>query len=372
MRVRNAASALPLLFLAVACQGATTDDAASASQGLKQKPTNYEKLYEDFEGRYVVDSFTATIARTGGLAGAPIAADFYYPNGCEHGKKKQHDDDDKNWKHCHNKKGHTDDISGKKREDFTDAFPMVPLLQGGNVPRAQYSEFAKELASFGFVVVVPDLKQAFGPPGSPELYFTSQWVPNWVATDLAQRDADVDSPLSLIVDTNSMGVSGHSFGAAAALATVQGTCQPPFCFGPPFAYQRPAALKAAVVHGFQNCDPTAGQCFYPNTSAAPTMIVNGGLDDPGAPTLTAYQSLELARGLVVIDGANHFGLTNQDLSSPTGPNPEPNELTQAESIRHTARWTAIWLRTHLLGDEAATKLAFESGGVEGATVTSEM
>ena len=236
----------------------------------------------------------------------------------------------------------------------------------------QYSKFAAELASYGFVVVVPDLKQAFGPPGSPALYFTSQWVPNWVAADLAQRVADAAFPLYAIVDTDKMGVVGHSFGASAALAVVQGTCQPPFCFGPPFAYQRPAALKAAVVHGFLNCDSESGQCFYPNTSAAPTMIVNGRLDNPGTPTMLAYESLEPTRCLVELDGVNHYGLTNDDLSSPSGPNPEPNVLDQAESIRRTARWTALWLSTHLLGNADATVLVFESGdGVEGATVTSE-
>jgi dienelactone hydrolase len=358
------------LFLSFACQTATADDIAGSSEALGKRPPNYEKTYERFDGKYDVASFTSTIARTGGLTGDPVAADFYYPDGCGGDKKRKKHEDHK-WKKCHDKKEHKG-LDRKTREDFADAFPIVPLLQGGNVPREQYSEFARELASFGFVVVVPDLKQSFGPPGSPQMYLTSQWVPNWVAADVAQRDADAASPLHQITDTGSMAVIGHSFGAAAALATVQGTCQPPFCFGPPFAYQRPAALKAAVVHGFQNCDPTQTQCFYPNTSAAPTMIVNGGLDDPGAPALTAYQYLTPARALVVVEGMNHFGLTNDDLASPTGPNPEPNELEQAESISRTARWTAAWLSAHLLGDQDATGLVFESGGVEGASVLSEM
>jgi len=371
MRVREAACALPLL-LSLGCESVASDDVGesalsdseSEEKSLEFKKTpNYQKLYDRYEGKYDVDSFTGTIARTGGIAGDPISADFYYPDGCD--GDRINSNADRKWKVCNDKLRRT-------RAAFADAFPVVPLLQGGNVPRSEYSLFAAELASFGFVVVVPDLKQAFGPPGSPELFFTSQWVPNWVATDIAQRDADALSPLNGIVDSGSMGVVGHSFGAAAALASVQGTCQPPFCFGPPFAYQRPASLKAAVVHGFQNCDPTSGQCFYPNTSAAPSMIVNGGLDDPGAPTSTAYESLEPARGLVVIDHANHFGLTNNDLASPTGPNPEPNELEQEESISSTARWTALWLSAHLLGDSVATTLVFESGGVEGATVTSEM
>jgi len=369
MRFREVACALPLL-LAAACQGASASpEVGETSQELRHRSPNYQKMYNRYDGKYEVASFTATVARAGGIPGAPVPADFYYPDGCDGKRRNAQRDEDKKWKHC-NKGRHRG--PGASREDFVDAFPIVPILQGGNVPRAQYSEFAKEVASYGFVVVVTDLQQVFGPPGSPALFFTSQWVPNWVAADMAQRDADPTSPLYQIADTASMGVVGHSFGAAAALASVQGTCQPPFCFGPPFAYQRPASLKAAVVHGFQNCDPTGGQCFYPNTSAAPSMIVNGGLDDPGAPAIAAYESLEPARALVVLDGVNHFGLTNDDLASPMGPNPEPNEVCQEESISRTARWTALWLNTHLQGDEVATSLVFESGGVEGATVTSEM
>lgn len=372
MHVRQVACALPFLFLTAACSGASADDVSVAEQELRGHQPNYQKMYDRYEGRFVVETLTTTIARTGGLAGAPIDAEIYYPDGCERGGKGPKADE-KDWKHCKKGQKDTDDgLMGRSREDFIDAFPMVPVLQGGNVPRAQYSEFAKELASYGFVVVVPDLKQSFGPPGSPQLFFTSQWVANWVANDLTARDADAESPLAGIVDTSSMGLTGHSFGAAAASAVVQGTCQPPFCFGPPFAYQRPASLKAAVLHGFQNCDPTTGQCFYPNTTAAPTAIVNGGLDDPGAPTLSAYQSLELPRGLVVVDNANHFGLTNQDLAAPGGPNPEPNGLPQAESIAATARWTAIWFATHLFGSEKATTLMQSGEGVEGFSVTSEL
>lgn len=365
MHVRQVACALPLLLLSAACGSAAPTDAdvTAASQELRHHQPNYQRMYDKFDGDFNVASFTGTIARTGGLTGAPVEADFYYPDGC--GRAKPNDSEDKKWKRC--KKA-----GGRTRADFADAFPMVPVLQGGNVPRAQYSEFAKELASYGFVVVVPDLQQTFGPPGSPALYFTSQWVANWVANDLTARDADSSSPLSAIVDTASMGLTGHSFGAAAASAVVQGTCQPPFCFGPPFAYQRPASLKAAVLHGFQNCDPSAGQCFYPDTSAAPTAIINGGLDDPGAPTLSAYQSLELPRGLVVVDDANHFGLTNQDLSAPGSPNPEPNGLPQEESIEATARWTAIWFATHLSGDEDAMSLMESGEAICGFSVTSEL
>jgi hypothetical protein len=48
---------------------------------------NYQNLYDHFDGRFVVDTMTTTIARTGGLAGAPVPAEIYYPNGCERSHK---------------------------------------------------------------------------------------------------------------------------------------------------------------------------------------------------------------------------------------------------------------------------------------------
>lgn len=40
------------------------------------------------------------------------------------------------------------------RDAFTDTFPIVALLQGANVDKAQYKPFAHRLARRGFVVVV--------------------------------------------------------------------------------------------------------------------------------------------------------------------------------------------------------------------------
>ncbi len=355
MRIRELMCAVPLLFSVACQQAAAGEDVAGSTQALAGV-AHFEKLFrKEFnldeitlvesigqERVYAVASMSSTIA---GQNGAQLPANFYYPQVSP----------------C---------VAPVETCEHVDAFPMVPLLQGGNVPKEQYSLFATKLASYGFVVVVPDLKQVFGPPGSPALYFTSQWVSNWVEADLQARDADAASPLYGIVDTASMGLTGHSFGAAAALAVVQGTCQPPFCFGP--FYQRPASLKAAVVYGFQNCDPTTHQCLYPNTSAAPSMIINGGVDDPGLPAQTAYNSLTPARALVVLEDVNHFGLTNDDLASPYGPNPEPNGVDQAVSIAQNARWTALWLRAQIEGSERATEVVFQSGGVYDATVTSQM
>jgi Chlorophyllase enzyme len=330
---------------------------------------NYQNLYNHFDGLFGVDTMTTTIARTGGgFTGDPVDAEIYYPHGCEGGYHKicrgtgdkSHKSCHK-WEHCKKKGlGHV-----PSRKDFIDAFPMVPVLQGVNIPRAEYSKFAKKLASYGYVVVVPDLQQI---DAGTEHFLTSEWVANWVVNDLTARDGDPTSPLAGIVDTGTMGLIGHSFGAGAASAVVQGTCEPSFCVGPPKSYKRPPSLKAAVLHGFQNCQTFTGQCFDPDTSAVPTAIVNGELDDP----LSAYPSLERPRGLVVVDKMNHFGITNKDWAAPGTQFPEPSELTQEERIAATARWTAIWFAEHLLGSKDAAMLMQSGEAVDGFSVKSEL
>jgi len=195
-------------------------------------------------------------------------------------------------------------------------------------------------------------------------------VTNWVANYLTQLDA-TPGPLFGIIDTNSMGLVGHSAGAVAALGAVEGSCQFPFCN--PFispVYPRPASLKAAVVHGYQNCDPISGQCREFNTTAAPVMIVNGQFDDAAA-AVSAYGTLEPSRAIVLLDDVNHFGLTNDDLSSPMGPNPEPNGIPQPASIALTVKWTAVWLRAQIDGHPGSLNLLSKSR-VGKATITSEL
>ena len=85
MRVREVACALPLLF-SVACQGVSTTDVGVSGQELGKKSSD-QKAYDKFDGKYDVASFTSTIVRTGGIAGAPIPADFYYPDGCDGDKE---------------------------------------------------------------------------------------------------------------------------------------------------------------------------------------------------------------------------------------------------------------------------------------------
>lgn len=247
-------------------------------------------------------------------------------------------------------------------------FPVVAVLAGGLVDKGLYSMFSETLASYGFVVVVPNHYQQLV-PGQPPGLFTSQRVVPDVLAGMVAANEDEDSVLHGIVDTDNMGMIGHSFGGAATLFTVQGQCSPPFCFGPFF--QRPPELKAAVTYGTHTFEPQSGQLLDPDTSAVPVMMIQGELDDADLATAT-YGILEPAKALNVVQGLNHYGITNIQNPPTNTPDPEVQTMSQRGSTRLIAQWTALWLRTHLLGDEGATELVFESSGVGPSTVVSEL
>lgn len=53
------------------------------------------------------------------------------------------------------------------RSSFEDAFPVVAMLQGGLVDKSHYEEFGRQLARFGFVVVIPNHFENLPPTFTP-------------------------------------------------------------------------------------------------------------------------------------------------------------------------------------------------------------
>jgi dienelactone hydrolase len=113
-----------------------------------------------------------------------------------------------------------------------DAFPIVAVLQGAGVDKEFYSGFGTQLARFGFVVVIPNHFVVFGPPGSPRVPFPDEFVILDVLAQMKVEDQNSGSDLYRIVDTDRMGLAGHSAGGAASLFAIDRSCQFPFC-GPP-------------------------------------------------------------------------------------------------------------------------------------------
>ena len=236
-----------------------------------------------------------------------------------------------------------------------DEYPVIAFLQGALTDKSFYSGFAKDLAGQGYVVVVANHFQLLGPP--PAQLFTSELVVNAVQASMTAADADPASPVYQIVDTNNLGVSGHSFGGVAALYSVQGTCQPPFCFGP--FYTRPPQLHAAAVYGTNTFAPPPAPpvLLDVNTSAAPVALLQGSVDGNALPSraVATFGILETPKSLISFDGLNHWGIADQQNPPGTQPDLSPQTRPQEWGIDKTAKWAGIWFDAYLKGDKGALK-----------------
>jgi predicted dienelactone hydrolase len=251
----------------------------------------------------------------------------------------------------------------------TQRLPVALLLQGANVDKSVYEGFARTVAAFGFVVVVPNHTRAvYGVPG---LWASSDEGLTAVAWAAAENTR-ADSPLAGRVDADTLVLLGHSFGGAAGLAAVQGQCAPPFCFGLPTGAVRPAQLKAAAFFGTNNAPPGGGTVPAVDNTGVPLALVQGAADGvaPPAAAQATYEVLTAApKALVTVAGANHYGIT--DVQNPPGALPDPSSQTlgQVDTIRTSARWSALFLRASL-GDALAASYVRQWGDAvdDGASV----
>ena len=232
-------------------------------------------------------------------------------------------------------------------------FPVFLLLQGGLVDKTYYSQFAQAVASYGFIVVVPN---------HPTL-FTDMHVITEVLDHMKLEAVDNQSPLFGLVDTESLVVSGHSYGGVSALFAINSFCN--FFCDPQRGFERPPELKAVVVYG-----SSAGALDIENTGI-PTAIIVGDLDTGQENFENTFATLESPRAFITIHNANHFGLT--DISEPPGASIDPEEeaqpLPQSITATRFAYWTGQFLRTYVFYDWLAWWTLTGTGGDEFTTVT---
>ncbi|MEV4415811.1 hypothetical protein [Catellatospora sp. NPDC049609] len=247
-----------------------------------------------------------------------------------------------------------------------DPWPVVLLLQGANVDKSQYAGYARKVASYGFVVVVPNHYQLlFGQPG---LYATGAQA-GWTVTWAQAENARAGSPLLGALDPGTLLLLGHSFGGAAGLGLTTGLCTPPFCAVPTPA---PPQLKAAAFYGTNNTNPATGTT-PPVANTVPVALIQAGADGIGSPAngYATYQALGSPPKLwVSLHGANHYGIT--DTQNPAGARPDlnPQTLSQSVSIETTGRWAAFWLRAQL-GDPVGRAWVSGAGDLLDANVTTQ-
>lgn len=239
-------------------------------------------------------------------------------------------------------------------------FPIALLLQGALVDKSDYSNFASQVASYGFVVVVPNHERTLtGPNGqSTTGLFPEEGQVNDVLAEMKHEDQDAASPIFKIVDTTKLGLLGHSFGGAVGLAASQQDVQVPGFSSQ--GYTRPAELKAGIFYGANLRNQQTNEALPINNDGIALGLIQGDLDGVAAP-INAQNTYDQIRNppkaLITVKGTNHYGITNED-----NPARDPNRptLDQAAATRAIAKSSGLFLRANILNDRRAFDSIFNA------------
>jgi hypothetical protein len=268
------------------------------------------------------------------------------------------------------------DIYFPKPKDLktgNNSFPVALLLQGANVDKSSYSEYASIVARYGFVVVVPQ-----HPRTLPQFGFNGLLPETSQINDVLEQiqiENSTASPVNGIVNTEKLALLGHSAGGAVGLSAIANICvQPILCEG---SFEQPDELVAGIFFG-ANLRRQATDEFIPiNNSGIPTALIQGNLDGIGLPIRAekTYNNIQNPpKALISISGANHYGITNNN--NPDGPFPDPNNPTipQDVAVETVARWSGLFLRASVLNDKKAFDYVYSTGDAldKNVTVTSEV
>ncbi|MFB2895410.1 ScyD/ScyE family protein [Aerosakkonemataceae cyanobacterium BLCC-F50] len=242
-----------------------------------------------------------------------------------------------------------------------DQLPIALMLQGALVDKADYSNYAETVARYGFVVVVPNNERTVTAPDGQTVtgLLSEQGQVNEVLDQMKVEDADPTSPIFEIADTETLGLLGHSFGGAAGLgATQDEICIPGICSED---YTIPPELQAGIFYGTSFRDPQTGEFLPIDNEGIAVGLIHGSLDGviPPINSQTTYDRiLNPPKISVTVEGANHYGITNED-----NPEREPNRptLDQPTATETIARWSGLFLRSHLLHDRGAFDYIYSTG-----------
>lgn len=243
-------------------------------------------------------------------------------------------------------------------------FPLALLLPGALVDKADYSEFASTVASYGFVVVVPNRFRTLTNPISGEKFpglFAQVEQVNEVLTYMEVEATNPDSPLDGLVDTSLLALLGHSWGGAVGLAAIQNICPPLLCSE---SFKRPEVLKAGIFYGttFRDQSQEDVVILPVNNQGIPVGLIAGDRDGVVRGQLDAvvstYQKIQdPPKALVTVLGANHYGIANEDsIRDPVRPT-----IAQDVATETIARWSALFLRAHVLQDPEALNYVYNVG-----------
>lgn len=239
-------------------------------------------------------------------------------------------------------------------------FPLVLFLQGALVDASFYSEYASQVARYGFVVAVPNHFRTI--PGFGSGLFPEVSQIDATINAFSLENSNPSSPLFNIIDMNNFGLLGHSFGGAVGLSAIANRCIPFICFEDD--YQRPSSLQAGVFFGANLRNQTTNEPIPINNDGIGIALLQGDLDSIASASnaQATFDNINTPpAALISLAGVNHFGITN--INNPSGAQADSNIPTVAQtvSIETTARWSGLFLRSTLLEDQEASNYVFNSG-----------
>lgn len=236
-----------------------------------------------------------------------------------------------------------------------DSLPIALLLQGSNVDKSNYSQFASIVASYGFAVVVPNHpNDVFASFGMPTGLFSEQSQVNDVLTYIKTENSNPNSPIFEAIDTSKMVLLGHSYGSFAGLYAIEGICIAPFCID---QFTRPEELLGGAFYGTAlSRSNLEGVTPVVNNGGLPVAILAGNLDGltPIEAIRATYDQIqEPPKSFVTVIGANHYSITNTNMPFGSVPDPIPATLNQDVATETIARWSALFLRGYVLDNGGA-------------------
>lgn len=257
-------------------------------------------------------------------------------------------------------------------ENKTTTFPIVLMLQGGLVDKKDYVNFATLVARYGFIVVVPNhVRKVVGPNRSVTGMLVDVNLVNDVLRFIQNENLNEKSPLYRRVDTEKMGLLGHSLGGFVGLSAIQELCLPQFCTD---SFTPPKELMAGIFYGASFRDRATGKFSGIDNRGIPIGLIAGSRDGVamGASSQlinsqgTYEQIQDPPKILVTVSGANHYGITNEDNLEREKIRPTLSQDAATETI---ARWSAVFLRAHLLDDPDAIDYIYNRGDSQDKNVT---
>jgi predicted dienelactone hydrolase len=267
------------------------------------------------------------------------------------------------------------------------AYPLGLLFPGSNVDKYYYNLFARKVASYGFVIVVPN--HVISNKGKTELFAQVQQVTDILAF-MKTENINHNSPIFHHLDVEKLVLLGHSHGAFIGFDAIRNVCESPWCEG---NYQRPKELLAGVFYGadfwengkFLTIDNSRNPGAVPPLTSE-NLTVNQAPSYPGIPlalivgsrdSLIKAENVRITydyikqppKAYIKITGANHYGITDIDNPPESPREKNPPTLPQQEAIEAIARWSALFLRAYALNDSKALDYIHTEGTHQEPNVT---